>query len=433
MDIKMKTKPILSLLLAVMLLAVLSINAQSDDLLWKKNANNLYSFRFSNDSRFLTYDTYGIAEIKILDVVTGQLVHTIQGQKYPRFTHDGRYLASVNDSILTLWNVGSWTLADVRVLKYNIGAYEFSNGDSIMAYVSGDKGILVYETKNWNLLKQITDVPVVNVPNYPDIVGADYISIAFDAKKIAYANHEGTFIYDFLSDTVVLRRLGTKPKFSPVRNELLIQRITKYQDKYYPDGCDLYNFDIGPDPLIKLDPSITPIDGKFDNNYSPDGNFIILSGGGTMKGNVLLYKINFINNQYEFEQIFSGTVNIDAYFKNGIISPNNKYVCSGISSLFMFQVDKYTPVIEFNNNTEEVQIIPNPSENKIKILFNDMDFVINQIIIRNLDGSQIIYKDNFNRHSDCVDFSIEFLASGTYFISLIGPKQTITQKLIINR
>jgi hypothetical protein len=99
----------------------------------------------------------------------------------------------------------------------------------------------------------------------------------------------------------------------------------------------------------------------------------------------------------------------------------------------MLDINKYTPVNIIKGNLEEVQIIPNPSENKIKILFNDMDFVINQIIIRNLDGSQIIYKDNFNRHSDCVDFSIEFLASGTYFISLIGPKQTITQKLIINR
>jgi hypothetical protein len=429
----MKKRIYQSLLLAAVLLAVISVNAQSDDLLWKKNANNLYSFRFSNDSRFLAYDTYGIAEINILDVVTGQLVHTIQGQKYPRFTHDGRYLASVNDSILTLWNVESWTLADVRVLKYNIGAYEFSNGDSIMAYISGERGILVYETKNWNLLKQITDVPVVNVPNYPDIVGADYISIAFDAKKIAYANHEGTFIYDFLSDTVVLRRLGTKPKFSPVRNELLIQRLIYNNNIKYTDGLDIYNFDFGSNPLKKLDPSAAPWEGAFDFNYSPDGSFILLSGGGTMNGNVLLYKINFINNQYEFEQIFSGTVNIDAYFKNGIISPNNKYVCSGISSFFMFQVDKYTPVIEFNNNTEEVQIIPNPSGNKIKILFNEVDYVINRIVIRNLDGSQIIFKDNLNRHSDCIDFSIESLASGTYFISLIGPNQTITQKIIINR
>jgi hypothetical protein len=130
---------------------------------------------------------------------------------------------------------------------------------------------------------------------------------------------------------------------------------------------DIYNFDFSSNPLKKLDPSAAPWEGAFDFNYSPDGSFILLSGGGTMNGNVLLYELIYGNQIYEFLLRFSYSINSDFDFKNCIIDNMNKFVSVATGNLFMLKVEQYTPIKESDIDFDKINILPNPASDYIEI------------------------------------------------------------------
>jgi len=81
---------------------------------------------------------------------------------------------------------------------------------------------------------------------------------------------------------------------------------------------------------------------------------------------------------------------------------------------------------------KQIQIYPNPASNNLIIINSDAVFQIQDVLILNLTGSIVWWKNNFC--SNCKDLTIDVsnLSNGIYFVQLKNPQgETVTKKMAV--
>ena len=102
--------------------------------------------------------------------------------------------------------------------------------------------------------------------------------------------------------------------------------------------------------------------------------------------------------------------------------------------LKMFDVDgklKISKIISSNCSKNEISIFPNPTKNKVNIIYNsNSEFV--EIVISNLEGGVFLH-ELFNEKSINKEFDLESFPIGIYQIKIISEDQVDYKKLVIEK
>jgi WD40 repeat protein len=200
----MKKRIFQSLLLAVLLFAVLSLNAQSDDLLWKKNYP-VASFAFSPTDSLLAVGVGGYGVV-LFDIVSGDSVG-----RYPEmfgdgplslsYSRDGKLLAgcSYNGRIF-LWNTETKQERIIDTPGVPLSQIEISPDGKLLAVAAREKGLLIYSVESGLKVEEWNDMPITDWKlNLKAEVA--YISFKFDNSAIAIGStsYNSIYIYDLIT------------------------------------------------------------------------------------------------------------------------------------------------------------------------------------------------------------------------------------------
>ena len=418
---KKENAPIYSLrthkaLLKLILFFSFTFICQSQNLLWQKNYSwgQVSSMEFSQDSRYLAVYLSDLVRVDIIRVEDSTMIVTIPSARLPKFTPDGRYIATVNGKTLTLTSVETWETFKSFDLGCETDRFEFSYDMSFLACSGGNNGaVLLFDTKDYKLLKKIDDVPVIHDPKYGDRKGAQFISVSFDNKKIAYSNAYLTFVYDLTQDSVIMRIAGRIPKFSPVRNELFVIKMIKLNGNSIADGLNYYKFESSdiPDHLSLL------ID-QFD--ISNDGNYIIRFGTiGSVYITQIKDGLDIIN--------CGGQVLTK-------LSKSQRYLATLSGYLYMLDLGTILSVNE-PRLIENFNVTPNPANDNLLIAYTLKIPGQVEIKISNINGSiNKTIKSEFQTEKQYTEiYPIADFPNGTYFITLKINEKIYTQKINIVR
>jgi hypothetical protein len=275
----------------------------------------------------------------------------------------------------------------------------------------------------WEMKMKIDDVPVIHSSRFGDIKGADFVSISYDNKLVAYSNVSVTYVYDLVNKNKKMTITdASHPKFSPTKNELLLEHDSLNDHQYTSDGFYYYQFDIKDKPdTIKLFPIAI---GYFNYSFTDDGNFISFAGSGVFNG-LKIIKLSDKSLIYNFD------MGIGQY-QNPIIDHSKKYFGFYVGNLIILNIEKYLGISN-QNIPSDLKISPNPV-NKTLTLTATLPFSgYVKISISNSLGIEIdrIFEGTKESGSFNLIYPTDKIPSGEYFIKFEFNGNVTTEKIII--
>ena len=140
----------------------------------------------------------------------------------------------------------------------------------------------------------------------------------------------------------------------------------------------------------------------------------------------LTYQIN--SGALEFGDVLTGDLireigeDVGTYLiQIGTLSLGNNYNMLFVNANFVITS---TLSIDYNILLNKIKLYPNPVRNFLQIEFSDQ-LVINEIVIYNLSGKEIIKEKNAIRK-----FKLNSLNAGTYLIKIITDQGIITKRIL---
>ena len=168
---------------------------------------------------------------------------------------------------------------------------------------------------------------------------------------------------------------------------------------------------------------------KFDTTIEVTGAYFIGVILPYSKGDTLALKSNSDNDTYP------GTAWEVWYDYNWhAYSENDCWHINIANAIFPEICDKYsvTSSMNFNNKTDEINIYPNPSIDKVNIDFGNALKNDVQIKIYNLFGN-CLNTFSFNKASKSINLDLKDLKQGVYVLNINYNKQQFTRKLTVIR
>lgn len=162
-----------------------------------------------------------------------------------------------------------------------------------------------------------------------------------------------------------------------------------------------------------------PSPGKPDIELNKDGFLVTKAIADKYKwykdGNLILGE-----EENKFMPIEEGNYFVEI-IKNGM-------ECTGKSDVYNYSITN----VKIVENTGQLQIIPNPFEDNIKIIQkNNSKYYIESIKVLDVLGKQVL-KFDINGKNTNMELNLNQLSSGTYILYIVTDKKIITQKIIKN-
>jgi WD40 repeat protein len=109
-----------------------------EDIVWQKEYWYLYSMDFSKDSKYLAVFRTTPDQVNIFDVSSSEIIKTLENEKNPKFTNDGKYLITAQSNKISIWTVEKWEFVKSIPMPYTIGNYDLSTDNSTMIVTAGE-------------------------------------------------------------------------------------------------------------------------------------------------------------------------------------------------------------------------------------------------------------------------------------------------------
>jgi WD40 repeat protein len=412
------------------------------ELMWKSNmfaprelhfTPNENSISFATSSRIIFRNIITNDEVRILWTENGD-IYDID------YSNDGKYLIAgfLTDfdkyynrkTELYIWDAQTFELFKTLTFdNYIENAYPkrimLSPDDKVLAIATSCYGLRFYNTETWEEIAVWDDFPIIEETGKKATV--DDISYRYDGKVIAITSYEAyqVVLYDIENDKVIRTfDNAMDARFAPNRNELIVQRLDQKYETYFTKELEIYNFDVNEDPITLKISDNNNITLGIDISYSPDGKFILVTGGQYMYENLQVYRRSDLEKIFTFYDSFYGGV-----FPR--MDKTNTYVCFAAGNIYMFNLRKYLDIneIETTNNNNLI-IYPNPSSdfitiNPIENIGSDMA----SITISNIYGESILELHNQDL-SSATKIDVRNLPVGTYFLRIIAGSESISEKIL---
>ena len=420
------------LIVLLHLIFLLPISAQESKLLW--NVWDRYgSFGdpkegcFTPDSKHLVATSGEL--IWVFDVLTGDSLRTMNnfdmGIGNLALSPDGK-------TIVTSGNSTGPGKGEVRFWNFETGAFirQFTEFEEITNTPGHGVGDLEY-SKDGSYLFVLTrtvdgkhtfvwDIHKAEfIKIIDDGISAEHLAISPDGKFFAIGTLSDKSVYLYSTETwSMIKKLGNH---SQVLNDVEFSPDSKMIASCGEDGL-VYIWDVNTQKLVRTIEyekhlSLTRI------RFTSDSEYILVTG--------------VTNNLPTFWSVSSGEKYYEINLPNagGSVSTLSKNDDFLWGTLVMFSLDLTPSLVKNNETTPEIDILPNPGYNEIKILINDHTYNVNlKLKITNIDGTivkELILENNIYTNEYTVNISD--LVSGTYMVIIETSKERYSKKLVINR
>ncbi len=421
----MKTKILIFALFILVISGLEQVQSQEPlpDTVWTKDLWQLgypiYQVQFTPDQQNIAVALGG--GVYIFDRNTGEQVKQFKisntACRYFTFSEDGtKLIVSYDDDKIIVWDylttdtihvfenimiehiksydedyiIGIWDLG--KICKFDI------NTGEVVKYIEISLSNIAFEISKENNIFTIITIsgPVNNRQRYVEI-------------------------WD-LSTFINISRLGT------IENQ--ISDISISPDGKYIASADengiIKVWDINSKTLLKTFKHSEMENGYIQVKFSPRSDFLISSGGSGLELHTTIWKIDNFTNFYTYNSPFGSLNSFD------ILKDSTQFIIGGGNKLYLLNAKWTTTDVQNPEEEQYKQIYPNPSEDKITIPITQ-GLIPLKINITNLYGAIIKEFDNIKPFSDSITVDISGFPPGTYYVSVVYPRQIIDYKFEIVR
>lgn len=182
-------------------------------------SNSISAATFSDDGQYVLAG-YGNGNIKLIEVLSGKEIWTVQGHvggfiSHLHFSPNGKLGLSVGHE-LKLWNILTGKEVNILLRSKNTSIRNaIFSPDSKWIIASGNKSITVWDAISGEIISE-TDVPIRFVEN---------IDINPDLKYLALGGPAGETTPDFSRNEIIIIELSTGKTLMKLRGELRLKSV----------------------------------------------------------------------------------------------------------------------------------------------------------------------------------------------------------------